>query len=65
MLEKVPACKKGTPFTSGMTAAEMSSAAGPPESVGKSATVEKPATCSMDPRWEMTETVCKPQPNNP
>jgi hypothetical protein len=31
--------QEGTPFTSGMTAAEMSSGAGPPESVG-TATIE-------------------------
>jgi hypothetical protein len=34
----------------GMTAAEMSTAAEPPELVGKSATVEKPATLPPDAR---------------
>ncbi len=56
-----------------MTAAEMSTAGGPPELVRKSATVEKPATCSIDSRMpddksqmpEMLETVWKPQVNNP
>jgi hypothetical protein len=36
------------PATVRMTSATMSTAAGPPESVGKSATAEKPAICSRD-----------------
>jgi len=51
----------GTPFTSRMSAAEMSTAAG--LLVGRSSTVEKSATCSMDTGCqmpEMPETVWKP-----
>jgi hypothetical protein len=57
-----------------MTAAEMSTAAGPPKLVGKSNAVEKPATCGMDSgdrmpddkiqMPEMPETVWKPKINN-
>jgi hypothetical protein len=49
LLNPATACKKANYSRETIyTAAETSTAAGPPESVGKSAAVEKSVTCSWD-----------------